>query len=173
MTAGLAHHDLSLENICLRSNQDQEEVAIIDLGMCMQVPKPAATTPTDTTTTTSLPWMDAVSTSSGGRSRRRSSPVLLAPQRCRGKAAYVVSTTSCGIDAVVQVVLCFSPSYGASLYCMIHHGEPRKTKGERAGIIFITQNRKEIMNTFPIIPLLLLHQAMTSSSPTHPPFAFL
>jgi len=64
-SAGLAHHDLSLENIML-TDQQQEEVTIIDLGMCLRVP------PSSSTSTTTTSW-----------------PVRLTPQRCRGKAAYV------------------------------------------------------------------------------------
>jgi len=69
VSAGLAHHDISLENICFL-NKHQEDVTIIDLGMCLRVPPPVTDRGSGTTT---------------------NSRVLLTPRPCRGKPAYVVS----------------------------------------------------------------------------------
>ena len=59
-TAGLAHHDVSLENVMF-SDEQQDHVKLIDLGMCLRVP------------------------SSGGGPQ----PTHLTPQSCRGKPSYV------------------------------------------------------------------------------------
>jgi len=61
---GLAHHDVSLENVCIAGD---DTIRIIDLGMCLRVP-----------------WPTSSSSSSGDA-------ISLSPQPCRGKANYVVS----------------------------------------------------------------------------------
>jgi len=60
--SGLAHHDVSLENVT-HSDKEGDHIALIDLGMCLRVPQPPTT-------------MEGTS----------SRPIHLTPQRCRGKA---------------------------------------------------------------------------------------
>ena len=59
-TSGIAHHDVSLENAMLTTN-DKDVLQIIDMGMCLRV----------------------------GESGRGQGPVYLSPQRCRGKQSYL------------------------------------------------------------------------------------
>jgi len=64
-SCGLAHHDVSLENV-VRSNMGGGGLMLIDLGMCLQVPRAA------------------------GRDDYRSRPIIhITPQRCRGKPSFV------------------------------------------------------------------------------------
>ena len=63
-TAGLAHHDVSLENVML-TDKEQGQVKIIDLGMCLRVPDRTCVDDDEP------------------------EPVYLRPQRCRGKPSYL------------------------------------------------------------------------------------
>jgi len=65
--SGLAHHDVSLENV-IHSDKEGDHIALIDLGMCIRVPQPATTADGSTA----------------------KSPVRLVPLRSKGKASYVV-----------------------------------------------------------------------------------
>jgi len=67
---GLAHHDVSLENVS-KTSPEEDQIKIIDLGMCLHVPR---------------------SSSRGGGEGNdggQQSPVYLKPQRCRGKPSYL------------------------------------------------------------------------------------
>ena len=64
-TMGLAHHDVSLENVMLASD---DSIHIIDLGMCLRVPEPA---------------------SDRDNEMAFNHPTLLAPRQCCGKRGYV------------------------------------------------------------------------------------
>ena len=76
---GLAHHDVSLENVGMTS---KTSVQIIDLGMAINVPGVGYYSPlTNTIKTTNA-------TSSSESSSHRTS-VYLTPQRSSGKHAYV------------------------------------------------------------------------------------
>ena len=73
---GLAHHDVSLENVGMTS---KTSVQIIDLGMSINVP---GVSPLTNTTKT----INAINSSESSTHR---TPVYLAPQRSSGKHAYV------------------------------------------------------------------------------------
>ena len=66
-TIGLAHHDVSLENFIMNDGtaEDEGEIEVIDLGMCLQVPKVIEDDDT------------------------HPMPVFLPPQSCRGKPNYL------------------------------------------------------------------------------------
>jgi len=80
-TCSLAHHDVSLENICLDQQKEGGFVAkLIDLGMSIRMPRDRCCSSSND---------DDEEEDEVGNGKKTSSPLYLFPQACHGKPSYL------------------------------------------------------------------------------------
>jgi len=100
-TSGLAHHDLSLENIMLSSKQ-KGVATIIDLGMCLRVPMVEESEPTEDGDEEE--GKEAKEDEEKKMKQKKQQQVMLCSQPCCGKAGSVVVVVVVVAVAVAVVV---------------------------------------------------------------------
>ena len=125
-TAGLAHHDVSLENVVLTSKQ-QGIAQIIDLGMCLRVPVL--------------------------NEKSKDGQVMLFPQSCCGKASYMAPEVvqEEPFDPFAADVW----SLGVCLYTMLT-GRPLYNSPDDAAFSVMAEGRvKEVVDTYETYGLTL------------------